>query len=172
MSRFVFKQEVRNMNMLSEALDDFEADYKVKIAVVCFIFDKDGNLILQRRGPGARDEVGKLQAIGGSINKVDSDFRASMLREIREEGGPYAEVRIDGFIGAQSDIKYDKNAAETVNWIVLGYKGTLISGNLVNGEPDRCIGFEKNKLDGFKREDLSDTAYNFIQELIKEREGE
>ena len=170
MSRFVFKQEVRNMNMLAEALDDFEADYKVKIAVVCFIFDKEGNLILQRRGPGARDEVGKLQAIGGSINKMDVDFRASMLREISEEGGPYAEVRIDGFIGAQSDIKYDKNAAETVNWIVLGYKGTLVNGNLVNGEPDRCIGFEKNKLDGFKREDLSDTAYNFIQELIKERE--
>ena len=163
----LFKREVKNITDFSTILEDFDSDYKIKIAVVCFLFDKRGNLILQRRGPGARDEVGKLQAIGGSINKEDADFRASMERELREEAGKNAVVTIDSFIGAQSDIKYDKNAAETVNWIVLAYKGTLQEGNLTNAEPDRCIGFEKGPIDSFSKEDLSKTAYNFIQELKK-----
>ena len=49
---------------------------------------------------------------------------------------------------------------------IIPYTGEIISGELVNSEPDRCVGFEKAYMDDFKREELSTTAYNFIKQMI------
>lgn len=166
----LFTDEVATMQDLINKLSGFEQDFgKIKAAVVCFIFDKNGNLVLHRRGPGARDEIGKLQAIGGSVNKNDVDLRDSLARELREEAGANCEIKITGFVGAQLDGKVDKTTGEFVNWIILAYQGQIINGELENLEPERCVGFERAPLDGFKREDLSDTAYNFIQAMLNSK---
>lgn len=163
----LFTNEVMNMDELVSELEKFNLNGKIKVAVVCFIFDKAGRLILNRRGPGARDEIGKLQALGGGVNSSDENFRASLVRELKEEGGEEAVITIDSFIGAQEDGKVDKHTGEYINWIILGYKGILESGELINAEPERSIGFEKDEPQNFKKEDLSITAYNFINELTK-----
>lgn len=163
----IFKDEVKNMQELIEKIKNISGLSKIKVGVVCFIFDENGKLILSRRGPGARDEIGKLQAIGGSINKSDLNFRSAVIREIMEEAGTEANVEIDKFIGAQIDTKMDKHTNELTSWVILAYKGILKSGKLNNMEPDRCIGFEYEYMDHFKKEDLSETAYKFIQELKK-----
>lgn len=166
----LFTDEVATMQDLVNKLSEFDQDFgKIKVAVVCFIFDKNGNLVLHRRGPGARDEIGKLQAIGGSVNKNDADLRDSLARELREEAGSNCEIKVTKFIGAQLDGKVDKTTGEYVNWIILAYEGSIISGELENLEPERCVGFERAPLDGFKREDLSNTAYNFIQTMLSNK---
>lgn len=163
----LFTDEVKNMQELVEKLSDLDSEIdKIKVAVVCFIFDKNNNLILNRRGPGARDEIGKVQALGGSVNNSDADFREAILREIKEEGGSDAVVRIDSFIGAQLDGKVDKHTGEFINWVILAYKGTLVEGELINAEPDRSVGLEKNTMEKFLNDDLSVTAYNFIKHMI------
>ncbi len=163
----IFTDEVKNMNELIERLAALDLKLeKIKVAAVCFIFDKEGNLILHRRGPGARDAVGKLQAIGGSVNNNDEDFRAALMRELREEAGKKAVINIDGFVGALIDGKVDRYSGEYLDWIILAYYGILESGELINSEPERCIGFEKAPLDGFPLEDLSETAKKFIKQLI------
>lgn len=166
----LFTDEVGTMKDLVKKLGTLDQDFgKIKVATVCFIFDKTGNLVLHRRGPGARDEIGKLQAIGGSVNKNDLNLRESLARELREEAGSNCEIKITKFIGAQLDGKIDKTTGEFVNWIILAYEGRMLSGELENLEPERCVGFEHAPLDGFKREDLSDTAYNFIQAMLSNR---
>lgn len=163
----IFTDEVKNMNELIDKLATLNLKMeKIKVAAVCFIFDKDGNLILHRRGPGARDAIGKLQAIGGSVNNNDLDFRAALMRELAEEAGKSALINIDGFVGALIDGKVDRYSGDYIDWIILAYHGTLESGELINSEPERCIGFEKAPLDGFSQEDLSDTAKIFIKQLI------
>lgn len=163
----LFTDEVKNMQELVEKLSDLNSDIdKIKVAVVCFIFDKNNNLILNRRGPGARDEIGKVQALGGSVNNSDVNFREAILREIKEEGGSDAVVRIDSFVGAQLDGKVDKHTGEFINWVILAYKGTLVEGELINAEPDRSVGLEKNTMEKFLNDDLSVTAYNFIKHMI------
>ncbi len=164
----LFTDEVENMEQLIDKLSTYDDLGKIKVAVVCFLFNKSGNLVLHRRGPGARDEVGKLQAIGGSVNRQDENFRAALHRELREEAGTEATIRIDDFIGAQIDGKVDRHTGEFVNWIILGYKGKITNGELINMEPERCIGFERNRIEDFKKEDLSTTAYNFIQAILNE----
>ncbi|MDE6141922.1 MAG: NUDIX hydrolase [Bacilli bacterium] len=163
----LFTDEVKDMSELIEKLATMNTKLsKIKVAAVCFIFDKDGNLILHRRGPGARDAVGKLQAIGGSVNNDDVSFRDALARELTEEAGNSANICVDGFVGALLDGKVDRYSGEYVDWIILAYYGTLESGELINSEPERCIGFEKAPLTGFSDEDLSDTAKIFIKQLI------
>lgn len=163
----LFVEEVNNMDELVDKLNEVDEEIdEVKVAVVCFIFDSQGKLILHRRGPGARDEIGKLLAIGGSVNATDASFRDALKRELVEEAGDSAEIRIDNFIGAQLDGKIDRHTGKFINWIILGYTGTITSGELVNSEPDRCVGFEKAYMEEFKEIELSATANKFIKQLI------
>ena len=83
MKDIIFRDEVKDFDELVDKLSTMEnlPDLnEVKVGVICFIFDKDGNIVMNRRGPGARDDVGKLQALGGSVNDKDLDFRDSMRR--------------------------------------------------------------------------------------------
>lgn len=166
----LFTDEVKDMQELTDKLCEMEQDFgKIKVAVVCFIFDKNGNLILHRRGAGARDEVGKLLAVGGSVNSGDLDFRSALTRELKEEVGNQCNITINDFIGAQLDSKIDRATKELTNWIILAYKGKMISGELINNEPERCVGFERAKMSKFSEEDLAKTASIFIQKMLNDR---
>lgn len=167
----LFKDEVKNMEELVDKLSEhkeLESINKLKVAVIGFIFDKNGNLILHRRGAGARDEVGMLQALGGSVNNHDVDFRGSLMRELAEECGSSAEFAITDFIGAQHDPKVDGYTREYIDWIILAYKVDLLDGELINNEPDRCVGFEKNPMEEYKEQEVSKVAYNFIKVMLSE----
>ena len=83
----LFYDEVIDTEGLVEKLIDNQSLNEVKVGVICFIFDKNGRVILNRRGPGARDEVGLLQAVGGAVNKSDVNFVEALKREIVEETG-------------------------------------------------------------------------------------
>lgn len=165
----LFTDEVTNIQELLNKINELNIDIEdgIKVAVVCFIFDSEGKLILQRRGKGARDDVDKLCAIGGSANMSDANFRESLLREIREEGGTEAEVQIDKFIGAIHKKGFDKNSGTFNDWIILSYMGTLKSGELKNTEPGRCSGFESKFMEEYDRDELVLTAKVCIDYLLK-----
>ena len=160
----IFKDEVRNVDELVAKLIDIDSLKKIKVAVVCFIFNKQGQVILNRRGPGARDDVGKLQAVGGSVNKSDADFLSALKREVLEETGNN-NIKIDKFIGAYHDRKMDNETKEIVDWIILGYVGILESGSLINVEKNRSVDFETFSLNDINPEELSLSTYEFIKEI-------
>lgn len=160
----IFKDEVKNVDELVAKLIDIDSLKKIKVAVVCFIFNKQGQVILNRRGPGARDDVGKLQAVGGSVNKSDADFLSALKREILEETGNN-NIKISKFIGAYHDRKMDNETKEIVDWIILGYIGILESGSLINVEKNRSIDFETFNLNDINPEELSLSTYEFIKEI-------
>lgn len=165
----LFKDEVKNLEELVNKLSTIDMEFNdIKACVICFVFDKDNNLILNRRGPGARDEVGMLQAIGGSVNKTDADFRSAMARELAEEAGK-AEFEIGDFLGAVLNPAVDKQSGKTINWIIMGYIGRLVSGEVENLEPDRCIGFEKAKMEEFEPSEISRPTYIFIDSMLSNK---
>lgn len=166
----LFTDEVKNMPELLDKLSTIEANInKIKVGVVCFIFDQNDNLILHRRGSGARDQVGKVQALGGSVNSGDDDFRAALKRELSEEVGTKANITIDSFVGALLDGKVDRYSGEYIDWVILAYTGTLVDGELINAEPERCVGFERALINEFNEDDLSETAKKFIKQIIEIR---
>ena len=159
----LFYDEVIDTQGLIEKLVDYKDLKVIKVAVVCFIF-KGEKLILNRRGSGARDDVGKLQAIGGSVNKTDETFISALKREIFEETGN-KDIKIGDFIGAFHDRKMDNETKEVVDWIILGYIGFLENGKLENKEKNRCVDFEEYTLEEIKPDELSISTYEFIKEL-------
>ena len=170
MKNILFHDEVRNLEELINkisSLDNPPTLNDVKIGVICFIFDKNGLLVLNRRGAGARDDVGKLQALGGSINNNDTDFRDSMKRELIEEAG-VDDVEIRDFVGAIVDTKFDKNAGKVIDWIILAYVGKQGEQEFKNMEPKRCIGIEHLDINSIDYNDLGETAASFL-EYIKSK---
>lgn len=167
--RMLFCDEVKNMDELLEKLDTLDTEFgKIKVCVLCFLYDQNGNLILNRRGPGARDEVGKIQALGGSVNNSDGDFRAALLRELKEEGGSNATYQITDFIGALKNTVVDSYSKESIDWILLAYKGYVVSGEVENNEPDRCSGIEKMPASEYNEEEISKSTLCFMKKMLSE----
>ena len=166
----LFNDEVKNIDELIEKVINDKTIHKMKVCVVCMLYDQEGKIVLHRRGAMARDEVGKLEAIGGSVDKSDGEFREALLRELREEAGVKAEFILGDFIVAQHTQHVDKNTNELIDWVVLCYEGKIVSGELVNMEPDRCVEFTHKTIDEYLVDpDLSDSCMNFMKYIKNNR---
>ncbi|MCR4581906.1 MAG: NUDIX hydrolase [Bacilli bacterium] len=166
----LFNEEVKNIDELIEKVLYDPSIKKMKVCVVCMLYDKDGKIVLHRRGAKARDEIGKLEAIGGSVDKSDGDFRDALLRELREEAGLEATFEVGKFVVAQHTQHVDKNSGELIDWIVLCYEGRIVDGELVNMEPDRCVEFTHKSIDDYLEDkDLSNSCYNFLRYIKDNR---
>jgi len=159
----LFSEEVSNIDELIERIINIPDIHKMKVCVVCMLYDVDGKIILHRRGEKARDEIGKLEAIGGSVDRSDGNFRDALLRELREEAGVEATFEVEDFIVAQHTQHVDKNSDELIDWVVLCYKGRVVSGELINMEPERCVEFTRKTIDEYLEDkDLSDSCRAFM----------
>lgn len=166
----LFSDEVKNMKELEQILQNKKGIPKeYKVAVIVFAFDKDKKLILQRRGPGCRDERFKLEGIGGGVKPTDPDFRSALHREIVEEVGENAQISIDTFITAIGEKTLDLRDNKEKYWILLAYKGTLQDGELEIAEPDKNLGYERYVLDEVDENELSVAAKNFYKSWKKIR---
>ena len=160
----LFNEEVKNIDELINMVIKDKTIHKMKVCVVCILYDQDGLIVLHRRGAKARDEIGKLEAIGGSVDKSDGEFREALLRELNEECGVEATYELGDFIVAQHTQHVDNNTNEVIDWVVLAYEGKVLSGELINMEPERCVEFTRKTLDEYLEDkDLSDSCRNFIQ---------
>ena len=165
----LFSEEVQNIDELIEKVINEKDIHKMKVCVVCMLYDQDGKIVLHRRGEKARDEVGKLEAIGGSVDRSDGNFRDALLRELREETGVEATFELGDFIVAQHTQHVDKATDELIDWVVLCYEGKVVSGELINMEPDRCVEFTRKTLDDYLEDkDLSQSCRNFMN-YIKDK---
>lgn len=165
----LFSKEVRDMKELKDVLkkhSDISEGYKV--AVIVYAFDKDNKIIFQRRGPGCRDERLKLETIGGKVQESDIDFRSALNREIVEEVGTDANVKIDEFVTAIYDKTFDEINNKEQKWIKLIYKGNFISGELKIAEPTKCLGYERYKISEVNENELSNCAKE-IQKIISKK---
>lgn len=165
----LFKEEIKDMKTLKEFVKNKEEildDYEV--AVIVYAFDKDNKIIFQRRGPGCRDEVLKLETIGGRVKESDIDFKSALNREIVEEVGTDANIEIEEFITATYaktfDVRYNKEQA----WIYVVYKGSPKSGELKIKEPNKCLGYERYKIGEVNLEDLSKGAIE-LYKIVSEK---
>lgn len=141
-----------------------------RCAVIALILDKNGNVLLQRRGPKSRDEVGKLEDIGGAVEDTDLTFRDAMSREIFEEVGNDINFTIDELVGASLVTKYDSRTDNDVNWFFLLYKCTYIDGELKINEPGKSLGYEFYKQDEFPVGEVAETTLKFWDFYINKKD--
>ena len=141
-----------------------------RCAVIALILDQDGRILLQRRGPKSRDEVGKLEDIGGAVEDTDITFRDAMKREILEEAGEEINFTIDELVGASLVSKYDSRSDSNVNWFFLLYKCTYIDGELKINEPGKSLGYEFYKQEELPVNEVALTTMRFWEYYTIEKD--
>jgi len=97
-------------------------DY-IGVGTGAFILDKNGKILLTRRGPKARNQVGKWEAPGGSVEFGETAKQAT-IREVKEELG--IDIQVDALLGFVDDIIEE----EKQHWA-----GPTWLASIVNGEP-------------------------------------
>ena len=132
-----------------------------RTAVIALILDKENNILLQRRGPKSRDEVGKLEDIGGAVEEIDNSFIEAMNREIIEEVGTDINYTIDELVDACLVNKFDSRSNSYVNWLFLLYKCTYIDGELKCNEEGKALGYEFYKYDELPKDEVANTTMEF-----------
>ncbi len=163
----LFLEEVKDFEELAEVLRKHpEVPEQYKVEVIVFAFDEENRLILQRRGPACRDERFKLEGIGGCVQETDIDFRSALRREIVEEVGKNAKIKVNEFITAIGEYTFDLRKNKEQYWILLAYKGVFEGGELEISEPTKNLGYERFKIGEVKEEEVSIAARKFF-EVIK-----
>lgn len=104
--------------------------------VVYFCHDGKGNILMHKRGEKTRDENGRWDIGGGSLEfgeKVGDTLR----REIKEEYG--TEILSVDFLGFR-DVHREKEGKST-HWIALDFKVLVGTEKVRNGEPHKFDDF-------------------------------
>lgn len=95
-----------------------------RIAVEALIFDANGLLLLQERGHNARDEVGKLEGVGGTV--FSNDLLECVEHHVREEIGASVRIEVDELLEVRPTRFVERAAPE--DWVVVSYLCRLVEG--------------------------------------------
>ncbi len=157
-----FDREVIDSNDLKKYLSSKNIDLgDYSPAVITLFLDKNGKILLQRRGPKSRDEFGKLQDIGGEVESSDLTFRDALSREIREEVGNEVDYTINRLVGAALITKFNPRILKNVKWLFLLYECSYISGELKCNEDGKSIGYEWYTYDDLPLDEIAESTLKF-----------
>jgi 8-oxo-dGTP diphosphatase len=107
-------------------------DY-IGVGTGAFIVNKEGKLLLTRRGPNARNQVGKWEAPGGKIEFGETS-KETIVREAKEELD--IDIQIDALLGFIDDIIFEEKQHRVgPTWLA-----SIVAGEPKIMEPDMCDG--------------------------------
>ena len=133
-----------------------------KVGVIDHIEDESGKILLQQRGLKSRDENGLYEDVGGSVENSDVDFKSAIIREMQEEMGNDANIKLFDSTGIYHCCK------NNTNWIFVIFKGKYIDGNINIMEPEKCIGYKFFTYDEAINSKLVSESCKFLIKAINE----
>lgn len=107
-------------------------DY-IGVGVTFFCHDGSGRFVMGRRSRNARDEHGRWDLGGGTV-EFGENAEDTVRREIWEEYG--AEARACEFLGYM-DVHREQEVAPS-HWVTLVFKVLVDPAQIHNAEPDKC----------------------------------
>ena len=123
--------------------------------------------MLHKRGKGCRDEIGKLEGIGGRFEESDGDFLNALNREIKEEVGEEAQIEVGTFFEVRKDTVRDVKDNKEQHRIIVSYLCKYQGGELTITEPHKNEGFVFVDIHTIDEKTLSSSALSAIQSLRK-----
>src|SRR5581483_11451779 len=105
-------------------------DY-IGVGVGAAIFNDDGKLFITKRGKKAKNERGKWEIPGGSV-EFGETFEDAIKQEIREECG--VEIEVGELLGICNHIIPDKHQ----HWVSPTYICKITKGTPTILEPEKC----------------------------------
>ena len=161
----LFDTEVRNLKELEATLASYDVPRPFSVAVEALVFDTSCKWILMERGSGCRDEIGKLEGIGGRFED-DSSFEDALKREISEEVGDDALINIIDFFEVRRDtVDVPGSIDNKKHWIIISFICIHKSGELKICEPTKNNGFFHVSIDEVNPSSLSSSAESALVSL-------
>jgi 8-oxo-dGTP pyrophosphatase MutT (NUDIX family) len=117
-----------------------------RIAVEALIFTHEGKLLLEERGPEARDEIGKLEGVGGRLN--GNDLLRELWEEIDQELAAQRqrlEVAIERVLEVRQ-VQFDERDRGVQDWVVVSHLCRIIRGKPAIGEPGKVEALHEVRL--------------------------
>lgn len=131
-----------------------------KLAVIAYIKDINGKILLQQRGPKSRDENGLFQDISGKIEEYDASFKDALLRELKEEVGNDANININSTIGIYHLYK------NNINWLFIVFECLYLGGELKIIEAGKCLGYKLFNKDEINNSNIVTKSSKFLNKEI------
>lgn len=132
------------------------------VTIVFICHDGKGNILMNKRSPNCRDEQGKWDIGGGSL-EFGHKIEDTLKREIKEEY--CTDVLEYEFLGYR-DIHRDNNGTKT-HWIGIDFKAKVDPTKVAIGEPHK-----QDAIGWFKLDKLPDPIHSQLPkflELYKEK---
>lgn len=133
----------------------------IGVGVGALIFNQENKLLLALRGPKAKNEVGKWEIPGGSV-EYGERIKEGLQREIKEELGIEIEV------GEMLQLCDHIIAEEQQHWVSPTYLCTVISGTPTIMEPEKCAEIGWFSLEEASKLPLSQVTAEDIRVLAKQ----
>lgn len=151
-----------NHKIEMQDLENFQYPNR-RIGVIAHIEDESGKILLQQRGMKSRDENGLYEDVGGRVEEYDFDYQAAIIREMEEEMGAEAHIRLDDSIGIYHCEKGN------INWIFVVFYVKYIGGNIKIMEPDKCLGYKFFDYEEVLESNLVSESCKYLVKSIKEQ---
>ena len=145
-------------------------DLPYKIAVLCYLYDEDNNLLLLHRAK--EPNAGNYSPIGGKLEvNIGESPHACAVREISEEAGIHVEpheIRLSGMLAEKAYFKDDTNT----HWLLFLFEVT----RPIQHEEIATMEFEEGTLewvhvDEVENKNIPDTDRQIIWNLVKQHRG-
>lgn len=105
----------------------------IGVSAVMFCHDGEGLVFLNKRGSNCRDEQGKWDLCGGSVD-FDDTIETTIGKEIQEE---YGATPLDTeFLGFR-DVFRINDAGEKTHWVTYDFKVRIDPREAKNNEPHK-----------------------------------
>lgn len=104
----------------------------IGVAAICFCHDGAGKYLVSKRSQNTRDEQGRWETGGGSI-EFGEDIEEAMRREMQEEFG--VDIHDIEFIGYR-DVHRTLADGTKTHWVVVDYRARVDPAQVKIGEPD------------------------------------
>lgn len=102
----------------------------IGIAVSCFCHDGKGNYLLEKRGPGARDEQGAWNPGGGTLD-MGEKIEDAVRREMKEE---FCVDVINMELMGYRDVMREINGVKS-HWVLFDFKVLVDPAQVAIGDP-------------------------------------
>jgi 8-oxo-dGTP diphosphatase len=142
-------------------------DLPYKIAVLCYLYDEDNNLLLLHRAK--EPNCGKYSPIGGKLEaKVGESPHECAIREIREESGVTvepSEIRLSGML---AETAYE----DKTHWLIFLFevKRAVQHDEIEQMDIDEGV-LEWVHVDEVEHKNIPDTDRRIIWNLVKQHRG-
>lgn len=134
-----------------------------RIAVEGLIFTKEGKILLEKRGPECRDEIGKLEGVGGSLgnhynllSKLQEEFNQELAAEVVG-----LEINIDRLLEVRQ-VQFFEAEKGWQDWIVVSHLCRIERGEPAIGEPGKIESLHELTLDELFAMDEADLSNSTI----------